>query len=255
MSHPLVSLVMPTYNRARYTSIAVRCFLQQVYENKELIIVDDGTEPLSLPNDSRIRHIKLDVRTSTGTKRNIGASIASGDIVANLDDDDWSHPYRLADQFQRLVKTDKAVTGYNASIIYDETTGFFHKIKGGAPYYASGSSQFYWKSWWAQHPYPDVTFGEDSVFSRIARLADQLAIAEPGKMMVVRQHPGNTAPVYLLKFPKLAEGDISPEFFKAIANTDEYEYDNTRCWEDAQEQFQTPVVNYKVDSLPEIETR
>lgn len=256
MSQPFkVSMVMPTKDRARYVPIAVRCFLQQTFESRELIIVDDGTEPLVLPNDPRIHHIRLSVSTPTGTKRNLGAERATGNIIANLDDDDWSHPYRLADQVQRLVKTGKAVTGYNASIIYDERGGLFYKIPGGPPYFASGSSQCYMRSWWERHPYPNVSFGEDSVFSRTARLADELAISEPGKMLVVRQHGANTAPVYLPKLPKLTEQDISTEFLKVLDNSATLEYDDVGCRADAERQFQVPVVEYKINHLPKIVTR
>jgi glycosyltransferase involved in cell wall biosynthesis len=267
MSHPKVSLVMPTWNRSKYVPTAIRCFMQQTYPSViELIIVDDGTERLSYPADDRIRHIHLDERTPTGTKRNIGAEAATGDIIASLDDDDFSSPHRLQDQVQRLMKTGKSVTGYNASIIYEEATGQLYKIPGGPPYFASGSSQCYWKSYWRNHPYPDVSFGEDSVFSRTARLADELAIAEPGKMLVVRQHANNTAPVYLQKLPRLTAVDVSPEFFKAISNarqtpqlTLEYMYQphecSDECRADAERQFNAPVVDYKVDSLPEVETR
>lgn len=263
MLHPLVSLVCPTYNRIRYMPTAIRCFTQQLYAPVELIIVDDSTEgQLALPADGRIKHIRLDKRTPTGTKRNIGAEAAEGQIIANLDDDDWSHPSRIEDEVRRLLKTGKMVTGYNASVLYDESTKQLHKIRGGPPYYASGSSQVYWRDWWVKNPYPDCSFGEDSVFSRTARLADQLAIAEPGKMLVVRRHGKNTSDVYTSKLPKLDEWDVSEEFFRAIKDpqpTLEYmwetPFDITKCLEEGVTQFASPVVEYHVGYLPEIETR
>jgi glycosyltransferase involved in cell wall biosynthesis len=264
MSRPKVSLVCPTYNRSKYLPTAIRCFTQQTYAPIELIIVDDS-EDLSttyIPADGRIRHIRLDKRTPTGTKRNIGAEAATGDIIANLDDDDFSSPHRIEDEVQRLIKTGKAVTGYNASILFDEETRQLYKIPGGPPYFASGSSQCYWKVWWRGHHYPDCSFGEDSVFSRTARLADDLAIAEPGTMLVVRRHKNNTSDIYLPKLPKLSSRDIAPEFFAAIDNpqpTLEYmwaKHDCTdECQDDAQRQFARPVVEYKVDRLPEVATR
>jgi glycosyltransferase involved in cell wall biosynthesis len=243
--------------------IAIRCFTQQTYEPVELIIIDDSEQSgMALPADGRIRYVQLDKRTPTGTKRNIGAREATGDIIANLDDDDWSSPHRIEDEVQRLLKTGKAVTGYNASIIYDEATKGLYKIPGGPPYFASGSSQCYWKSWWEKHPYPDCSFGEDSVFSRTARLADQLAIAEPGEMLVVRRHASNTSEVYLPKLPRLTGRDISTEFFAAIDNpqpTLEYMWAAHDCTDECQDavsrQRQAPVVDYRVDRLPEIATR
>jgi glycosyltransferase involved in cell wall biosynthesis len=253
---------MPTYNRARYVPIAIRCFTQQTYPNVELVIVDDGEELLSIPAVSGIRYIKLDQKTPTGKKRNIGAEAAYGEIIANLDDDDWSSPHRIQDEVQRLLKTGKAVTGYNASVLYDEATGGFYKISGGPPYFASGSSQVYWRSWWEKHPYPECSFGEDSVFSRVARLADELAIADPGTMLVVRRHANNTSEVYLPKLPAVSSRDIAGEFFSATDNPQpnlEYmwaPHDCTdECQDDTQRQFLKPMIEYKTNYLPEIETR
>lgn len=257
-----VTLVMPTKNRAKYVPTAIRCFTQQTYPDVRLVIVDDGEEQLTIPADGRIYYIKLDKSTTTGMKRNIGAEKAGSGIIANLDDDDWSNPHRIEDQVRRLLSTGKAVTGYNVSILFDEATNQFYKIPGGPPYFASGSSQCYWHRWWKEHPYPDCSFGEDSVFSRTARLADQLAIADPGDMLVVRRHATNTSEVYLPKLPRLAPGEEPYEFFSAIGNpqpTLNYMWEAHNCSKvcqiGAQRQYEKPVIEYKVDRLPEIETR
>lgn len=257
-----VTLVMPTKNRSKYVPTAIRCFTQQTYPDVMLVIVDDGEEVLSIPTDRRIKYIKLDKPTPTGTKRNIGADWAGGGIIANLDDDDWSSPHRIEDQVRRLLSTGKAVTGYNVSILYDEKSKEFYKIAGGPPYYASGSSQCYWHRWWKDHPYPDCSFGEDSVFSRTARLADQLAIADPGDMLIVRRHSTNTSDVYLPKLPKLSSQAAPYEFFSALVNaqpTLNYMWEAHNCDRvckiNAQLQYEKPVIEYKVDRLPEVETR
>lgn len=254
MFRPLVSCVCPTFNRARYIPIAIRCFLQQSYENKELIIVDDGTESIlqHIPEGAGIRYIRTHDRTPTGTKRNIGAEAAQGEIIANWDDDDFSCSYRLEDQVRRLQATGKAVTGYNSTVVYDEATGLFYKNLGGPPYYASGTSQCYLKTWWAFKPYPDCSYGEDSVFARNARLANELSIADVNKTMVARKHANNTDFVYLQKLKPLRPVDISVEFQSTLddkfvaAPRHELEY-----------QFASPIIdaNYRVNSLPEIQTR
>jgi len=248
----LVSMVMPTYNRARFVPIAIRCFLQQTYPNKELIIVDDGAEALSIPDDSRIRYIQRDIRMTTGMKRNLGAEAAKGDIIASLDDDDFSASYRLEDQVQRLLKAGKAVTGYNSTVVYDEATGLFYKNMGGPPYFASGTSQCYMKAWWDLHPFPDCSYGEDSVFSRTARLANELAIADVGKTMVARKHAGNTDHVYVQRFRKLSSNDISLEFFATMNNLF-----LPALRTESEAQFNSEIIDrdYRVASLPEIQTR
>jgi glycosyltransferase involved in cell wall biosynthesis len=253
MSRPLkVSCVMPTYNREKYVPMSIRCFFQQTYENKELIIVDDSDEPLDIPIDDRIQYVRLDKRTPTGTKRNIGVRVARGDVIGSWDDDDFSSSYRLEDQIRRLLKTGKAVTGYNSTVNYDEATGLFYKNIGGPPYYASGTSQCYFKEWAKQHPFPDCSFGEDSVFSRTARLANELSIADVGKTMVARKHANNTAFVYVQKLKKLSPDDISSEFFTTLSNRF---FPAPRS--EAEQQFSSPIIDrdYKIEFLPEIETR
>jgi hypothetical protein len=272
-----VSMVCPTYDRARYMLTALRCFLQQTYWNKELIIIDDGYSPLDYPvfvDDSRVKYIHLGVRTATGTKRNIGIDAASGDVIANMDDDDWSSAHRIEDEVRRLVSTGKAVTGYNSTVVYDEATGLLYKNLGGPPYFASGTSQCYFKEWWTKHPYPDVSYGEDSVFSRTARLSDQLSIADVGKMMVARKHSSNTDFVAVKRLKPIHQDDVSKDVFPAFAAPNISYPPTTRwdevksfiqephvcseeCKKEAEQQFNSPVVDaqFHADWLPEIVTR
>lgn len=249
MSKPLISLVMPTYNRAKYVPMAIRCFYQQAYSNLELVIVDDGIETLSIPADGRIQYIHLDTRTTTGTKRNLGAAEARGEIIASLDDDDWSHPHRIEDEFQRLMSSGKAVTGYNQTIAYDgEASKRFMLNMGGPPYPASGTSQMYWKSWWEQHPYPDMACGEDSEFSFTAIREGQLAIGKVGKMMIARRHANNTCqyrfPGPCERHKELQPSEISSYFFEALhkpSPTLEYmqvSHASGLCCQEAKAQFQ-----------------
>ena len=44
---PMVSCIMPTYNRREFIPNAIRYFLRQDYDNKELIIIDDGTDNIA----------------------------------------------------------------------------------------------------------------------------------------------------------------------------------------------------------------
>src|SRR6185369_11842512 len=46
ISEPLVTCIMPTHNRRSFVPQAIRCFLRQDYSNLELLVVDDGTEPV-----------------------------------------------------------------------------------------------------------------------------------------------------------------------------------------------------------------
>jgi hypothetical protein len=46
VAEPLVTCMMPTYNRRSFIPQAIRCFLRQDYSKLELLVVDDGTEPI-----------------------------------------------------------------------------------------------------------------------------------------------------------------------------------------------------------------
>lgn len=262
MSKPKVSLVMPTYNRLQYIPVAIRSFLQQTYLNIELIIVNDGEYLPRLPLDSRILCINTNSKMSTGTKRNLGAEAATGDIIANLDDDDWSLAHRIETQVLHLENSQKAVTGYNVTVCYDEKSKNFYRNQGGPPYFASGTSQMYWKSWWKEHPYPDATMGEDSVFSRTARLADQLAIYPPGKMLVARKHQANTDVVPLKWLKRVDPSEIHTDFFRAIENpsfSDFYLTEKHICYGECRQELErdawATVADYRVNYLPEIKTQ
>src|SRR5262245_27908583 len=96
-SAPLVSCIMPTRDRRPFVGRAVAQFLAQDYAPRELVVVDDGTDPIAdlLPPDPRIRPIRLPRRLSIGAKRNLACQASRGVVVAHWDDDDWMADWRL----------------------------------------------------------------------------------------------------------------------------------------------------------------
>lgn len=95
---------MVTANRANLARRAVQCYLQQTYPNKELVIIDDGQEDygpvLADVPAGELRYIKLDPAPGQvlGTLRNRSLEEATGDFMAQWDDDDWYHPERIERQ-------------------------------------------------------------------------------------------------------------------------------------------------------------
>jgi hypothetical protein len=217
MARPLVSLVMPTFNRAKFIPTALRCFYQQTYPNLELIVVDDGEESFPLPPDSRIRRVTpIQKRASTGAKRNQGVAIARGEIIANWDDDDWSSPHRIEDQVQRLLKSGKSVTGYSDTIRVDEK-GSLWTSEPSIPFPASGTSQTFFKSYWLRHRYPNISMGEDSEFSRVAREENQLTTVKVGWMMLCRLHATNTSLTETQNMNRISPSCVDPEGLIALS--------------------------------------
>lgn len=54
---PLISCVLPTYNRRRFIPLAPQCFLSQDYPDKELLLLDDGTDPVGEPATAALQGV------------------------------------------------------------------------------------------------------------------------------------------------------------------------------------------------------
>jgi glycosyltransferase involved in cell wall biosynthesis len=105
---PLVSVIIPVYNRRKLLADAVRSVLMQSFGDLELIVVDDGSDdgtvhslgPLSA--DPRIRLLAPPRSGMAGAVRNRGAAAARGRWLAFLDSDDIWLPEKLSQQFSLL---------------------------------------------------------------------------------------------------------------------------------------------------------
>lgn len=100
---PKVSVIMPTYCPGHGIQTAIRGLLEQTWQNLEIIIVDDAspTEYQSVFSelaqlDPRIRVLHQERNAGAYVARNAGLAHASGDFITTADDDDWSHPDKIA---------------------------------------------------------------------------------------------------------------------------------------------------------------
>ncbi len=101
-SLPLVSVVIPTYNRADKVERSIYSVLNQTYRNVEIIIVDDGSTDSTekvisnlICNNSNIYYYKMEVNGGPASARNYGVARTHGDYIAFHDDDDEWHPDKL----------------------------------------------------------------------------------------------------------------------------------------------------------------
>jgi glycosyltransferase involved in cell wall biosynthesis len=102
---PLVSVVIPTWNRPQLVVRAVRSALRQTLEAIEVIVVVDGPDDVTVPvlreiNDSRVKIKALPLNLGPGEARNAGVGEAKSRWVAFLDDDDEWFPQKLEAQLQ-----------------------------------------------------------------------------------------------------------------------------------------------------------
>ena len=116
---PLVSVIMPVYNREKIVPLSIRSVLEQSYQNFELIVIDDGSSDNSVSvvetfYDKRIRLIKHKANVGHAAARNTGLRSARGDIIAYLDSDNtWDDRYvaAIVGAFEELPYADAVYSG------------------------------------------------------------------------------------------------------------------------------------------------
>jgi Glycosyl transferase family 2 len=121
LSSPIVSVIMPTWNRAGIVGDAIRSVQAQYFADWELIVIDDGSSDetenvlASFAGDARIRYVK---RSHAGPciARNYGLSIARGSLVAYLDSDNLWYPGFLAAAVRVFVSRPDVDCAYGALI-------------------------------------------------------------------------------------------------------------------------------------------
>lgn len=188
----LVSCIMPTRNRRPLVGQALAYFLRQDYPRAELIVVDDGEDPISdlVPADPRVRYIRLATRTALGTKRNLACEASRGELIAHWDDDDWMAPERLRVQVDALTAAGASVTGLRDVLFYRLREGEAWLYRGSSRW-PVGGTLLYRRSVWQAHRFDDVSVGEDAAF--VARATERVHVSDNTEIYVGLLHPGNTA--------------------------------------------------------------
>lgn len=124
MSSELISVVIPTYNRARTLRRAIESVLDQSHSNVELIVVDDASTDdsdavLATIRDPRLRVIRHERNKGVAGALNTGLRLARGDYIAIQDsDDEWLHD-KLVRQMDALrAAPPDCVCVYCIKIVY-----------------------------------------------------------------------------------------------------------------------------------------
>jgi len=149
---PLLSVVLPTWNRAQLVCDAVRSALVQRAGEVEVLVVDDASTDqtaavVEREFGMRIRLLRLEHRRGAGGARNVGARLARGEFVAFLDSDDVWLPGKLDAELAVFAQFPEA------EVVVSDSQNFFE----GEP---DGSSRF------AQNGLLETTQGK-------VRLADE----------------------------------------------------------------------------------
>ena len=110
MNSELVSIIIPTFNRADSITAAVNSALNQTYSNVEVIIVDDGSidntkDVVERIHDKRVRYIQLVQNAGASHARNVGIREANGVYISFHDSDDLMYAEKIQTQLDYLKKT------------------------------------------------------------------------------------------------------------------------------------------------------
>lgn len=134
---PLVSAIIPTFNRKNKTRRAIQSVLLQTYPNIEVIVVDDGSTD---DTGQMVRHEFPEViyhfqeNAGVSAARNKGVSLSNGEYIAFLDSDDQWYPGKTAAQMEVLRRypdlkicwADASAIGENGEIIEERFLRRYH---------------------------------------------------------------------------------------------------------------------------------
>jgi len=197
---PLVSVIIPTYNRAWILKEAVDSVLTQEFGNFELIVVDDGstdaTAELLAAYGDRVRVLRQTNR-GVSAARNAGLAAARGKLIAFLDSDDiWlprklpaqvafyqSHPDALINQTEELwVKNGRRVN-----------PGKRHRKRGGMIFEPSLDLCLV---------SPSAVMVRQELFERVGRFDERLPACEDYDLWL---RVSCRCPVYLIETPLIVK--------------------------------------------------
>lgn len=133
-----ISAIMAVYNCEAYVDDAIASIVSQSYQDWDLIIVDDGSTDMTpdliaawARRDARISVFFREHSGACGAPRNFGLSKATGEIIAVVDGDDFTHPER----FERIVQIFQEYP--NADAVYHD----YVRFESGSPTFAEPAVQ------------------------------------------------------------------------------------------------------------------
>lgn len=132
MSSPLVSIIIPTFNREKELERALNSVLSQSYTNWEACIIDNNSSDNSINlinsyKDSRLKIYMIQNHGIIAASRNLGVQNAKGKYLAFLDSDDWWSTRKLEESIKFLEKEDVGIIYHDMYIINKQNQKIFFK--------------------------------------------------------------------------------------------------------------------------------
>ena len=180
--------------------LALKAFHSQDYPARELIVIDDGTDPVGdlVEEAPMARYVRLSARASIGEKRNRACAEARGSIIAHWDDDDWYAPGRLSSQIAPLLAGEADLTGLENSFMLELPAVRFwrtHQDLHRRMFVGDvhGGTLVYWKRLRDEGlRYPPSNIAEDAALIQAAvRRGKRLVRVPNDELFVYVRHGGN----------------------------------------------------------------
>lgn len=138
--NPLISIIIPTYNRENIVGKAIKSVVLQNYRPLEIIVIDDGStdntksiiNQIQKKYSNALDNLKIDYifqnNHGVSDARNNGISHSKGEYICFLDSDDIYYPEKISEQF-KLLNDSNADCCYGCALYKSEGYQYVNKIK------------------------------------------------------------------------------------------------------------------------------
>lgn len=247
MDNPLVSIITPTFNREAFLPAIAACVQKQSVQDIEWLVFDDSERPsASLTNSSwdKLRYIYSPTKLSVGEKRNRLIDAARGDIIVQLDDDDFYGANYVADMLKLLEDSSAdlvLLTGFFCHHLNTGQFGYYRTMVKRGPAFqfnrngakavtlddlkiplihlCYGWSYIFRKQLWADNKFDEVNVFEDRQFVINAKQMGKVASFESKRFSsshsVHNLSSSQCFPQFLI--PEFVIGTIAPQAHRHIA--------------------------------------
>lgn len=194
---PLISALCVSNNDPRLVARCIQSFNDQVYENKELVLIYENSskartfiEQINQPNIRIFNESDPARKKTLGELRNIGIEKCRGKLITQWDDDDCYDPHRMIGQYLHLAINDSKVCILNELIIYNSITKKYARSKQRV---WEGSILFE-KKLAVDHDiwYGDLPKGEDTIFIDKLKQVTPFALLHDPFLYLYVTHEHNT---------------------------------------------------------------
>ena len=193
---PFVSICTPTFNRRPFFPYIIKCFENQTYpkDKIEWIIIDDGTDKIEdlVSHIPQVKYFKYDEKLLLGKKRNLAHEKATGDIIINMDDDDYYPANRISHAVDMLRTNPKAMcAGSSEMYIYFKHIKQMYKFGPYGPNHATAATFAFRKELLKETSFEDnAAVAEETFF--LKQYTIPFVQLDPMKSILVFSHNHNS---------------------------------------------------------------